>query len=206
MWASKDHDQAMNEVWPIVVEKITAVEVPIDTTLVDGSPLIAAFEHIGFVPTNEVSVTTMMPAASRPTVSPLPSGFELRDRTTVAAPHHMIGRSSAEVADRLAECYLYRPELDLAVHSPDGEVAAYGLFWADPVTGIGMVEPLRTEDAYEGRGLARHILTLGLDHLAAAGCETLMVNYLDNNPVSKHLFLSTGFQPQKTSRGYRREQ
>ena len=182
------------------------MDAPIDTTLVDGSLLIAAFEHIGFVPTNEVSVTTTMPAASRPPVSPLPSGFELRDRTTVAAPHHMIGRSSPDVAKRLAECSLYRPEMDLAVHAPDGGVAAYGLFWADLVTGIGMVEPMRTEDAYQGRGLARHILTEGLDRLAAAGCARLMVTYLANNPVSQHLYLSTGFQPQKTSRGYRREQ
>jgi GNAT superfamily N-acetyltransferase len=206
MWAPEHHKQAMRDVWPTIVEKIATVDGLIDTTLVDGSPLIAAFQHIGFAPTNEVSVTTTMPAASRPPVSPLPSGFELRDRTTVGAPHHMIGRSSPDVAERLAECSLYRPELDLAVHAPDGEVAAYGLFWADPVTDIGMVEPMRTEDAYQGRGLARHVLTEGLDRLAAAGCETLMVTYLANNPVSQHLYLSTGFQPQKTSRGYRREQ
>lgn len=206
MWAPEHHEQAMRDVWPTIVEKISTVDGPIDTTLVDGSLLIAAFEHIGFVPTNEVSVTTTMPAASRPPVSPLPSGFELRDRTTVAAPHHMIGRSSPDVAKRLAECSLYRPEIYLAVHAPDGGVAAYGLFWADLVTGIGMVEPMRTEDAYQGRGLARHVLTEGLDRLAAAGCARLMVTYLANNPVSQHLYLSTGFQPQKTSRGYRREQ
>jgi hypothetical protein len=141
MWASEQHDQARSEVWPSVVEKIATVDGAIDTTLIDGSPLIAAFQHIGFVPTNEISVTTTMRALSRPAVSPLPLGFELCDRTTVAAPHHMIGRSSPDVAERLA----------------------------------------------------------------AAGCETLMVTYLANNPVSQHLYLSTGFQPQKTSRGYRRE-
>jgi GNAT superfamily N-acetyltransferase len=205
MWAPEHHEQAMRDVWPTIVEKIATVDGPIDTTLVDGSPLIAAFQHLGFVPTNEVSVTTTMPAASRPPVSPLPSGFELRDRTTVGAPHHMIGRSGPDVAERLAECSLYRPELDLAVYAPDGEVVAYGLFWADLVTGIGMVEPMRTEDAYQGHGLARHVLTEGLDRLAAAGCETMMVTYLANNPVSQHLYLSTGFQRHKTSRGYRRE-
>ena len=204
MWASEHHGQAMSEVWPIVVETITAMDNPIDTTLVDGSPLIAAFERLGFVPTNEVGVTTTMPATSRPPVSPLPSGFEMRDRTTVGAPHHMIGRSDPDVAERLAKCSLYQPELDLAVYTSDGEVVAYGLCWSDPVTGVGMVEPMRTEDAYQGRGMARHVLTSGLDRLAAAGCETLMITYLENNPVSQHLYLSTGFQPQKTSRGYRR--
>ena len=205
MWASEHHDQAMREVWPIVMERLTTIGGPVDTTLVDGSPLIAPFEEIGFVPTNEVTVTTTMPAASQPPVSPLPSGFELRDRTTVGTPHHMIGRSDPDVAERLAECSLYRPELDLAVYTSDGEVVAYGLFWSDPVTGVGMVEPMRTEDVYQGRGLARHVLTAGLDRLAADGCETFMVSYLQNNPVSQHLYLSTGFQPEKSSRSYRRE-
>lgn len=45
--------------------------------------------------------------------------------------------------------------------------------------------------------MARHVLTSGLDRLAAAGCETLMITYLENNPVSQHLYLSTGFQPQR---------
>jgi GNAT superfamily N-acetyltransferase len=204
VWASEHHDEAMREVWPVAVEKIAAIDGPVDTTLVDGSALIAAFENIGFVLGDEVSVTTTMPVASRPPVSALPAGFELRDRTRVDTPHHMIGRSGADVGERLAECSLYRPDLDLAVYSSDGEVAAYGLFWSDPVTGVGMVEPMRTEDAYQGRGLARHVLTAGLDRLVAAGCDTLMVTYLTNNPVSEHLYLSTGFQPQKTCRTYRR--
>jgi GNAT superfamily N-acetyltransferase len=204
MWACEDHDEAMRTVWPIVVEKIAALDCPVDTTLVVGSPLIAAFERIGFVPTNEVSVTTTMPAASRPPVSPLPSGFELHDRTTLEAPHHMIGRSGPDIAAQLAECSLYQPELDLAVCTSEGDVVAYGLFWADPVTGVGVVEPMRTEDAYQSRGLARHVLTTGLDRLTKAGCETLMITYLADNPVSKHIYLSTGFQPQKISRSYRR--
>ncbi len=205
MWSSEHHEQAMNAVWPTVVEKLAALDGPIDTTLVDGSPLIAAFERVGFAPTDDVAVTTTMPAASRPPIWARPAGFELHDRTTVDTPHHMIGRSGPDVAERLAECSLYRPDLDLAVCTSDSKVVAYGLFWADLVTGVGMVEPMRTEDAYQGRGLARHVLTAGLDRLAAAGCKTLMVTYLANNPVSKHLYLSTGFKPQKTSRRYRRQ-
>ncbi len=45
---------------------------------------------------------------------------------------------------------MYRADLDLAVYAPNGDIAAYGLFWADPVTGVGLVEPMRTEDAYQG--------------------------------------------------------
>lgn len=38
--------------------------------------------------------------------------------------------------------------LDLAVYDGDGAVTAYGLFWADPHTGVGLVEPMRTEGPF----------------------------------------------------------
>jgi GNAT superfamily N-acetyltransferase len=204
MWAAEHHQRAMTEAWPIVAEKIRALDCSVDTTLVDGDPLIAAFVSLGFVVTEEVAVTTTMPAAQRSLASSLPTGFVLRDRTDGEAPHHMTNRSGVHVAERLQECSLYRPDLDLVVYSAHGDVAAYGLFWADPVTGIGMVEPMRTEDAYQGLGLARCVLTAGLDRLVTAGCDTLMITYLEQNPTARHLYLSTGFQPQKTSRTYRR--
>jgi GNAT superfamily N-acetyltransferase len=115
----------------------------------------------------------------------------------------MIHRNGDHVARRLAECSLYRPELDLAVYTPTGDVAAYGLFWADPVTGIGLVEPMRTEDAYQGRGLARHVLTSGLDRLAAHGCSSLKVSYIDGNDAARRLYLGAGFVAGPTTRTYR---
>ena len=50
----------------------------------------------------------------------------------------MIGRSGEHVAERLRECSLYHDDLDLAVYAPNGEMAGYGLFWADPITGVGL--------------------------------------------------------------------
>ena len=115
----------------------------------------------------------------------------------------MIRRNGDHVAQRLAECSLYRPDLDLAVYAPNGDVAAYGLFWADPVTGVGLVEPMRTEDAYQGLGLARHVLTSGLDRLAGHGCSTLKVSYIEGNDAARRLYLGAGFEPGATSRTYR---
>jgi GNAT superfamily N-acetyltransferase len=205
MWASEHHEIAMNQVWPVVAKKVSALDCSLHTTLVDGDPLIEAFGSLGFVAMEEVAVTTTMAATERPAASQLPSGFSLGNRVDADAPHHMIARSGPDVAERLQECSLYRPDLDLVVYSAEGDVAAYGLFWADPVTGVGMVEPMRTEDAYQGLGLARCVLTAGLDLLAQAGCATLMVTHLEKNPTARHVYLSTGFQPQNTSRTYRRE-
>jgi predicted N-acetyltransferase YhbS len=57
------------------------------------------------------------------------------------------------------------------------------------VTGVGLVEPMRTQDAHQGRGLARHVLAAGLDGLAARGCRRLKVS----NDL--RLYLRAGFRP-----------
>jgi len=109
-----------------------------------------------------------------------------------------------QVGERLSECSLYQPGLDLAIYAPNGEVAGYSLFWADPVTHIGLVEPMRTEDRYQRLGLARHLLTAGMDRLASAGCSALKVTYVEGNLAAQRLYLGAGFVPLSTSRAYRR--
>ena len=89
----------------------------------------------------------------------------------------MIARNGAAVQARLRQCSLYDPALDLAVEDPDGNVAGYALFWFDPVTCVGLVEPMRVEDEYQRRGLARMLLTTGLDRLARTGARRLKVGF-----------------------------
>ncbi len=86
-------------------------------------------------------------------------------------------RSGEGVEARLRQCSLYDPALDLAVEAADGEGAGYALFWFDPVTEVGLVEPMRVEDAYQRRGLARAMLTAGLDRLGKRGARRLKVGY-----------------------------
>ncbi|TVR68648.1 MAG: hypothetical protein EA415_16160, partial [Sphaerobacteraceae bacterium] len=99
--------------------------------------------------------TAWMAAADRPEVMTLPGGFVLSDRTQRQDdPHPMSHRNGESVAQRLAECSLYDPALDLAVKTTDGTVAGYSLYWYDPTTNVGLVEPVRVEDAFQRRGLA----------------------------------------------------
>jgi predicted N-acetyltransferase YhbS len=93
------------------------------------------------------------------------------------------------VAGRLRECSLYRPELDLAVEASDGEVAGYGLFWPDPVTGVGLVEPIRVEEQHQGHGIASHLVALGLNRLAGLGCQRFKVGN------DRDLYRRAGFRP-----------
>jgi GNAT superfamily N-acetyltransferase len=49
----------------------------------------------------------------------------------------------------------YRPELDLVAVGPDGNLAAYALGWLDDRSHSLLFEPVGTDPAHAGRGLAR---------------------------------------------------
>jgi RimJ/RimL family protein N-acetyltransferase len=145
-------------------------------------------------------VETWLAAEARPEISPLAAGYRLSSRLeTMPRPHHMTNaqRNHPDIEARLRQTSLYRPDLDLVVHDSHDHVAAYGLFWYDPATATGLVEPMRTEDEHQRRGLARHVLTTGVDLLAQAGAERIKICYHPDNPASSRLYLSVGFEPDR---------
>ncbi len=132
----------------------------------------------------------------RPGISPLDQNFRLFNRLeTVPSPHHMTMRGGPDVETRLRQTSLYRPDFDLVVLDHDNSVAAYGLFWYDPETATGLVEPMRTEDNHQRRGLARHLITTGLDLLVTAGAERIKICFEPGNPAASALYLDVGFEP-----------
>lgn len=122
-----------------------------------------------------------MAAADRPAVAALPTGYHLVDRALrgidVAPVHPMVARNGPDVETRLRQTTLYDPRLDLAVLAPDGSVVGYALFWNDPATGVGMVEPVRVEDEHAGRGIGYAMISAGLDRLARTGATTLKIGW-----------------------------
>jgi len=201
-----DGAASLSGIWRSALDQLASSPAPaIETTARDDDPsTLAILTDADFVAAGDVAVSCWMAVGDRPPISALPTGYRLLSRADATdAAHHMIRRNGPDVARRLAECSLYDPTCDLFVVAPDSSVAAYGLFWPDPVTGVGLVEPMRTEDEHQGRGLARHVLTAGIERLAGAGCARMKVTYMDDNPVSKHLYTSVGFLPREVSRTWR---
>ncbi|MGI8486291.1 MAG: GNAT family N-acetyltransferase, partial [Thermomicrobiales bacterium] len=152
----------------------------------------------GFAIKEDGLVETWLAADARPEISSLHEDYRLSSRLdTMLRPHHMINRSGPDVAQRLLQTSLYRPELDLLILDSDDNHVAHGLFWYDPETATGLVEPMRTEDDHQRRGLARHVLTTGINLLVDAGAERVKICFEPDNPASRGLYLSGGFEPVK---------
>jgi len=180
------------EVWAATLEAAAGHEGALKVLVGErDSPLADLAVRSGFAMTDELSGTTWMEADQRPSVAQV-DGFTLVDRVTRAdRPHPMIARNGDQVEARLRQCSLYDPTLDLAVEDADGNFAGYALFWFDPTTLVGLVEPMRVEDEYQRRGLARMLLTSGLDRLARKGARRLKVGFEADS--ARNLYLGAGF-------------
>jgi len=174
---------------------IEAIEMEVERT--DQVMRDLAFER-GFTDQGEALIECWLAADARPAVSALHEGYQLLSRAETAAngqPHHLAAPHRPNVEERLNQTTLYRPDLDLVVLDRQAETAGYGLFWYDPVTATGVVEPMRTHEEHRKKGLARHILTEGIERLVQAGAERISIGFEPDNPASSHLYLDVGFVP-----------
>jgi GNAT superfamily N-acetyltransferase len=190
-------------VWARALEAINALGLrAVEVLARDDDPeLQGLLAAAGFATDESRSGITWMNAPDRPEVTALPEGFALVDRArSTTRLHPMRRRSGDGVEARLKQCSLYDPGLDLSVEAADGPVAGYALFWLDPVTEVGLLEPMRVEGAYQRRGLARAMLTAGLDRLAQQGARRLKVGYATD--VARALYAGAGFQVTSTTRSY----
>lgn len=177
---------------------------PIEVLVRDDDPVLGALlAASGFATTGEGDRTFWLAAPDRPPVAPLPDGFRLVDRAVDAErPHPLRARNGDAVAARLGQCSLYDPRLDLAVVAPDGQVAGYALFWADPRTRVGLVEPVRVEEAYQRQGLALALVTEGLDRLVGRDVGRMKVSCMTDAACA--LYARAGFRLAGSSTTWRR--
>ena len=166
----------------------------------DDLDLLALLAESRFAAGDEWSGASWMDAEDRPAV-PVPEGFVVVDRVGATTPHPMRARNGDAVETRLRECSLYDPGVDLSVEATDGTVAGYALFWLDPVTEVELVEPMRVEEAFQRRGLARALLAEGLERLATRGARRLKVGFATE--AARALYVGAGFRVTETSRSFR---
>lgn len=154
-------------------------------------------EAVGFRHDPDGDVVQMwQQPTSLPDPAPLPAGMRFDDDRSRPARrrHHLNARNGRRIAERLRERSLYRPDLDLCIRTDAGEVASYCLCWLDQLNGVGLFEPVRTEDAWQRRGLSRALLTEGIRRFMSNGAGPIKVSRMRNIHAARGLYTSVGFQ------------
>lgn len=84
----------------------------------------------------------------------------------------------------------YRRELDLVAEDPAGHLVAYGLGWLDPISKSVLFEPIGTDPAYGGRGLARALCSEILRRAASLGATQAVVGPRGDNayPLPRRVY------------------
>jgi predicted N-acetyltransferase YhbS len=189
----------VEEVWAAVLVAASDHDVPLEFLVNEDDTTLANLAlQSGFILTDELSGTAWMNFDDRATIANV-DGFSIVDRLVRAdRPNPMIARNGEKIEQRLQQCSLYDPTLALAVEDSDGNVAGYTLFWFDPTTKVGLVEPVRVHDEFQRRGLARMLLTNGLDRLVRKGAQRLKVGF--ETDAARDLYLGVGFKQTSTDR------
>lgn len=144
--------------------------------------------------------------------TPLPEGFRIRsmaDGTSVEAKRKglSLGFDHPDPADwTSAETYAevqaapdYRPDLDVHVVAPGGEVVSTCCTWWDPANRLGIVEPVSTHPDYRRMGLGRACVLEGVRRAGALGAARVQVG------TRMHFYLAIGFRPVAAIHAWMRE-
>ena len=195
-------DEDVAHVWAAAFD-LVAGEAQVFAWCPDDDSLAASLlaDH-DYVLVDDGDISGWMAAADAPPVSLLADGYRLQSRADRPdSPHPFVARNGPDVEARLRQTSLYRPDLDLVVVTEADECAGYALCWYDPVTKTGLVEPMRTEDDHQRRGLARHLLTFGLGRLVDLGAVRFRISWEADNPAAS-FYPDVGFIPSQRMHTY----
>ena len=192
-------DRAAIHRWGRALEAIDALGIEAVDVLVDDddAELVNLLAGAGLVAGDEQDGTTWMDAEERPT-SPLCRRDSFSSTVPWRRPDRI--RCETETAKRSSPA---PPVLALRPGTgprrrdrrrPGRRLRALLVRSRDEV---GMLEPMRVEDEFQRRGLARAMLTAGLERLASRGARRLKVS--NATDAARSLYVGAGFRATSTS-------
>jgi len=131
----------------------------------------------------------------------LPPGYTIRPVRGTAESEARVAVQRAAFASewmtieryaRVRASPTYRPELDLVIEAPGGELAGFALLWLDAANRLGVFEPLGVAAAYQRRGLGRALMLAGLRCLRDCGADYALVE-TGRDYEARGLYEATGF-------------
>lgn len=137
--------------------------------------------------------------------------FVLRHARAEDAGQLAAARNSAFSEDWTGEQYLaavmekpgYEASREIVAEAPDGRIAAFAVYWVDPLNKIGHFEPVGTRHEFQRRGLARAVMLHAMRQMQRRGMSRVTVNHLASNVPAMRLYEAIGFAKQHETLGYR---
>lgn len=190
----------------------SATEISIDG--LDTDPVrMALLTELGFAAAPEPYMAHTIRDLRVPWPAPvLPDGFTIRSASGVDEAD-AIGavHSSAFNSNWLPGVYravMQTPgfviEREMLVVVPSGELAAFLVYWPDPVSKSGLFEPVGTGEQYQRRGLIRALMLHTFGLMRDAGMTHAIVNHMLDNPASSRAYESVGFVRKAVMTAYTR--
>jgi len=167
------------------------------------SRLAPVFAERGFEPIRELH-QLRRPLADLPEAGPLPPDVEVRAFRPGADEEAWLAVNAAAFATHPEQGHWTRSDLDARTaeswFDPAGFLLAerggevLGFHWTKVhPDGVGEVYVLGVAPAAQGLGLGNSLLLLGLRHLAAVGCPTVLLYVDGDNPTALRLYEKAGF-------------
>ena len=153
-------------------------------------------QRLGCQATGEALVQTILDLRAGLPAIPVPAGYQVRSlrQGDLAAGKPPVLHISAAMYRRLRDTPLYCEDMHLIVIAPDARIAAECICWIDQVNGIGVFEPVRTQEGFQRRGLARAMMAEGLRRMAARGVRWAKVSHMQSNTGAASLYRAVGFR------------
>ncbi|WP_051794145.1 N-acetyltransferase [Kibdelosporangium aridum] len=211
-WADGGHlSLLVDPAWPELAGSVLDWAAPSEVMVLDGEKhVITALEQRGYRLTPDAPFHHYMSRSLGDLPSPvLPDGFVARPADDVArrvevhrAAWHP-SRVTVESYRNVMAAWPYRSSLDWAVEAPDGRFAAYCLIWLDFVNAVAELEPVGTDPAFRGMGLATAVCLAAMLAASQAGAKQAIVYPVDGYPAVE-LYRGLGFASYARTFTYRR--
>ncbi len=178
--------------------------------------LVGHLERRGFSRSQHYTIQYRRRLEGPVPVPELPEGYYVRRLAGERELSSRAAASQAAFASAMdAEAYrrrylgfmrspVYRPELDIAAITPDGNVASFCNGWLDLSNRVGLFEPVGTHPDYQRLGLGKAVLAEGMRRMMAYGMREVIVCAESDNLPAQRLYQRAGFQPDRRLHTYRK--